>query len=86
VEEEKYKELRVARADAAEWMQAEEQVNCSFKVEATEKDGDVSVTITKTREWFLEQQKKLVLYKEELRELTGDAGGGEGETKKARLD
>jgi len=80
-----YDELRDARAEAAKWMFGQ-QVNCSFEAEATEINGDVFVTITKTRQWFLEQQKKLAQYKEELRELTGDTDATGGETKRARLD
>ncbi|KAF1795098.1 Cyclic nucleotide-binding-like [Phytophthora cactorum] len=46
-----------------------ERDDCSFEMEAAEVDGDAFVTITKTRDWFLAQQKVLAKHQSELRLL-----------------
>eukprot|EP00644_Phytophthora_capsici_P003744 jgi/Phyca11/129310/e_gw1.82.160.1 len=63
----KFKELRDAQNFAARLRIGQD--HCSFEVEVTAADSEVLVTITKTRDWFLTQQKKLMQYQTELRIL-----------------
>lgn len=64
-----FKGLRVARNHAAKWMK-EEQKEATFQIEAVKEDGDVFLTITKTREWFSDRQYKLRGFMCELKILT----------------
>ncbi|KAE8886182.1 hypothetical protein PF003_g29891 [Phytophthora fragariae] len=87
-EAKKFDNLQEAGKYAAKWMN-EKQTKCSFEMEAHEKEGEASVTITKTRDWFLKQQSDLVLYRKELRRLVDrydNSSGDDGETKHSRLD
>ncbi|KAF4031885.1 hypothetical protein GN244_ATG16289 [Phytophthora infestans] len=59
---------------AAKWTR-ESQVNASFETVPSCTNADVVVTITKTRKWFDERQRKLELYKEELKQLKEQCGG-----------
>ncbi|EEY53429.1 uncharacterized protein PITG_07082 [Phytophthora infestans T30-4] len=56
---EEFKEFQEAKNYAAKDM-PRQQDECSFEMEAAEIDGKSFVTITKTRDWFLTQQKELV--------------------------
>ncbi|POM72816.1 Hypothetical protein PHPALM_10414 [Phytophthora palmivora] len=51
-----------------------EQDHCSFEMEGTTINAKTFVTITKTRKWFLAQQKQLVQHQTELRLLTDQYG------------
>ncbi|KAE8979523.1 hypothetical protein PF011_g22817, partial [Phytophthora fragariae] len=80
-EAKKFDNLQEAGKYAAKWMN-EKQTKCSFEMEAHEKEGEASVTITKTRDWFLKQQSDLVLYRKELRRLVDrydNSSGDDGE-------
>ncbi|KAE9077265.1 hypothetical protein PF010_g23574 [Phytophthora fragariae] len=86
-EAKKFDNLQEAGKYAAKWMN-EKQTKCSFEMEAHEKEGEASVTITKTRDWFLKQQSDLVLYRKELRRLVDrydNSSGDDGEKKRTRL-
>lgn len=82
----KFKGFQEARNYAAKWMR-EKQVNASFEKEARSTDGNVAVTITKTRKWFVECQQKLQQYKTELKSLMEIDRGIDGNAKeRARLE
>ncbi|OWY91146.1 Ubiquitin carboxyl-terminal hydrolase, partial [Phytophthora megakarya] len=69
----KFKEFQEAQNYAATYMR-NEQNHCSFEMEGAAINGKAFVTITKTRGWFLAQQKMLVQYQAELRLLTDQYG------------
>ncbi|EEY53518.1 uncharacterized protein PITG_07183 [Phytophthora infestans T30-4] len=54
--------------DAAKWTR-EDQVNASFEMEASSMNADAVVTITKTRKWFEERQRRFLTYKVEPNRL-----------------
>ncbi|KAK1932447.1 hypothetical protein P3T76_012031 [Phytophthora citrophthora] len=94
-----FKNLQDAHNFIANYMR-KGQNQCSFEMEATGDEGsgeekadeetvdEVFVTITKTRDWFMKQQKELVRYQTELRflkEKFGDVFKAKAaDTKRAR--
>ncbi|KAF4031489.1 putative Fe2OG dioxygenase domain-containing protein [Phytophthora infestans] len=87
----KFKSFQDANNYAAKWTR-EDQVNASFETEASSMNADAVVTITKTRKWFEERQRRLLAYKAELNRLQehceghceGDTNGGD--EKRVRLE
>ncbi|KAL3667315.1 hypothetical protein V7S43_007544 [Phytophthora oleae] len=83
-----FKELQDAQNFAAKYLR-EGQNDCSFEMEVTAAYGEALVTITKTRDWCLTQQKNLVQYQAELcllKEKFGDdLKVSDGDKKRTRL-
>ncbi|KAK1934625.1 hypothetical protein P3T76_011234 [Phytophthora citrophthora] len=84
----KFKELQDAQNFTAKYLRVQDQ--CSFEMEVSAADGEVLVTITKTRDWFLTQQNNVVLYQAELRLLKekfrDDLDADNGDKKRTRLN
>ncbi|KAG1695295.1 hypothetical protein DVH05_020674 [Phytophthora capsici] len=84
----KFKELRDAQNFAARLRIGQD--HCSFEMEVTAAGSEVLVTITKTRDWFLMQQKNLLRYQTELRLLKekfkDDLDVSNGNKKRTRLN
>ncbi|KAG6975116.1 hypothetical protein JG688_00002729 [Phytophthora aleatoria] len=82
----KFKSFQDANKYAAKWTR-EGQVNASFKMEASSTNANAVVTLTKTRTWFVECQRKLQAYTKELNQLKEHCGGdtGGGDKKRPRL-
>ncbi|EGZ25970.1 hypothetical protein PHYSODRAFT_487458 [Phytophthora sojae] len=76
-----------ARNYAAKWMR-EKQVNASFTLEPEGRGQNAYVIITKTRSWFSENQRKLVEYMAEVKQLQDRYGGDVtgNARKRARVD
>ncbi|KAG2774981.1 hypothetical protein PC129_g1585 [Phytophthora cactorum] len=82
----KFKSFQDANKYAAKWTR-EGQVNASFKMEASSTNANAVMTLTKTRTWFVECQRKLQAYTKELNQLKEHCGGdtGGGDKKRPRL-
>ncbi|ETI42026.1 hypothetical protein F442_12716 [Phytophthora nicotianae P10297] len=82
----KFKSFKDARNYATKWTRAE-KTGASFEMEASSINGNAVVTITKTKNYFMECQHKLQEYKSELDHLMerfdGDSVGNA--SKRVRL-